>query len=179
MGMLDGLVGQLVRQAAGSAFDKQGGLGSILGGLIRGHTAPAANPASTASPSVAGSAGSAGLLMALLPVILSWVQQQGGLEKVLASLQGKGLGAQAQSWISTQQNQPIQPEQIESVFGAAQVDQFAAQVGQDRGAVLSGLASLLPQVIDQLTPKGDASTAQEANQEISAVLGQIAALMRR
>ncbi|MEC7118759.1 MAG: YidB family protein [Pseudomonadota bacterium] len=207
MGMLDGLVGQLAREAAGNALEKQGGLGGLLGGLVRGQQgtmgrsqaqtvdSPFGQSANTGGGlgdllgSVLGGGnttsakpaaqGGAGLLIALLPVILNWVQQQGGLEKVLASLQSKGLGGQAQSWMSTGQNQPIQPEQVESVFGTAQVDQFAAETGANRGAVLSGIASLLPQVIDQLTPKGDTSTANEANQEIGTVLGQLAGLMQR
>ncbi len=206
MGMLDGLVGQLAREAAGSALEKQGGLGGLLGGLVRGQSTPASSSNSTvnspfgqtsgggltdllgsvlgggdrsSSPAKPAVSGSASLLIALLPVVLTWVQQQGGLEKVLSSLQGKGLGGQAQSWMNTGQNQPLQPEQVESVFGAAQVDQFAAETGASRGAVLSGIASLLPQVIDQLTPKGDASTANQANQEIGAILGQLSGLMRR
>lgn len=200
MGMLDGLVGQLAREAAGNALEKQGGLGGLLGGLVRGQATPA-HPSNSTVNSPFGQAGSslgdllgsvlggtqakpavqggAGLLIALLPVVLNWVQQQGGLEKVLASLQSKGLGGQAQSWMSTGQNQPIQPQQVEQVFGATQVDQFASQTGASRDAVLAGIASLLPQVFDQLTPKGDMSTAQDANQEIGAVLGQLAGLMRR
>lgn len=195
MGMLDGLVGQLAREAAGGVLEKQGGLGGLLGGLIRDQSMPERSPVGQPASgggladllgSVLGGSASqpqakpaaAGLLMALLPVVLKWVQQQGGLEKVLSSLQGKGLGGQAQSWMSTAHNEPLQPEQVENVFGTAQVDQFAAETGASRGEVLSSIASLLPQVIDQLTPKGDASNADQANQEIGAVLSKLSGLMR-
>ena len=202
MGMLDGLVGKLAREAAGNALEKQGGLGGLLGGLVRGQAA-SAHPSNSTVNSPFGQAGGglgdllgsvlggkqgqakpavqggAGLLIALLPVLLTWVQQQGGLEKVLASLQSKGLGDQAKSWMSTGQNQPIQLQQVEQVFGSTQVDQFAHQTGANRDAVLSGIASLLPQVVDQLTPKGDMSTVQDANQEIGTLLGQLGGLMRR
>lgn len=194
MGLLDGLVGQLARDAASNVLEKQGGLTGLLGGLVRGQSTPphAQGNAGAGLADVLGSvlggshpspqaqtAGSAGLLMALLPILLNWVQQQGGLEKVLASLQSSGLGAQLQSWMSHGQNQPIQPQQVEQVFGATQVDQFASQTGASREAVLSGIASLLPQVIDQLTPKGDGSSAPHANQEIGAVLNQLAGLIQR
>lgn len=195
MGMLDGLVGKIAREAASSALEKQGGLGGILGGLVRGQQSSGQAPTGSLGDvlgSILGGAqkspnqpphasptgsGSAGLLLALLPVVLTWIQQQGGLEKVLASLQGSGLGAQAQSWMSTAHNQSIEPQQVEQVFGVAQVDQFARQTGASREAVLSGIAGLLPQVIDQLTPKGDASHSHQANQDITAVLGQLAGLL--
>jgi hypothetical protein len=39
------------------------------------------------------------LLIAVVPLILGWVQQQGGLQAALEKLKGAGLGSQVQSWV--------------------------------------------------------------------------------
>ncbi len=58
------------------------------------------------------------------------------------------------SWISTGQNLPISPDQLMQVFGQGQMQQMAASSGMDLGQLSGGLADLLPQLIDQLTPSG-------------------------
>jgi uncharacterized protein YidB (DUF937 family) len=204
MGLLDGLVGQLAREAAGQALQKQGGLGGMLGGLVQGmgQTQPATRtdqvdspfnmPADRASASAGGGLGGmlgsvlggltggqsspqggGQLMMVLLPMILAWVQRQGGIGAVFASLQKNGLGAQAQSWMSTSSNQQVSPEQINQLFGSTEINHMASQAGVSQDAVLSGLSALMPQVIDQLTPSGDLSQSDQANHEVSSLLASL------
>jgi uncharacterized protein YidB (DUF937 family) len=59
------------------------------------------------------------------------------------------------SWISTGQNLPISPDQIVKVLGSGQVQQYAKQFGVSSENITSGLASLLPELIDKLTPEGN------------------------
>ena len=40
------------------------------------------------------------------------------------------------------------------VFGQGQMQQMAANSGMDPGPLSGGLADMLPQLIDQLTPRG-------------------------
>jgi uncharacterized protein YidB (DUF937 family) len=69
------------------------------------------------------------------------------------AFQDKGLGDQMASWVGTGQNLPISPEQIKSVLGD-QLGQIASQLGINEQQAAGGLADLLPQVIDTLTPGG-------------------------
>jgi uncharacterized protein YidB (DUF937 family) len=210
MGLLDGLVGQLAREAAGQALQKQGGLGGVLGSLVKNmgqHEQPTTPSHPTSSSQVdspfnlptdgqssatgGGLGGVLGsvlggltggnvapqgtnqLMVILLPMILAWVQRQGGIGAVFESLQKNGLAAQAQSWMSTSGNQQISPEQMNQLFGSSEINQMASQAGVSQEAVLSGLSNLMPQVIDQLTPTGDLSQADQANNEVSSLLASL------
>ena len=78
----------------------------------------------------------------------------GGLQGLVQSFHEKGLGEIASSWVSTGQNLPISAEQIQSVLGNEQVQQLAAKAGISPDLAGSSLASLLPTLIDHLTPNG-------------------------
>jgi uncharacterized protein YidB (DUF937 family) len=107
-------------------------LGNLLGGTMGGGTQQ--NP--------------------LLQAALQLVQQNGGLQGVLARFQQAGYGAQADSWVSTGQNQPITADALSQVLGHGQLGQIAQQLGISHGDAAGGLASMLPQLIDKLTPQG-------------------------
>lgn len=160
MGMLDGLLGQLAQGAAGQAG--QEGLGGLVGSLLGGATGQAQD----------GSAPS-GLSAMLLPAILGWVQQQGGVGNVVSSLTNAGLGSQVQSWVSNGENQEIGTQAISQVLGSDQVTQLAAKMGVSPEQVQSGMAALLPQVINHLTPSGDAANPEESNGLLTAALGKL------
>jgi uncharacterized protein YidB (DUF937 family) len=88
-------------------------------------------------------------------VILQMLQNQpGGIAGLMQNFQQNGLGNLLQSWISTGHNLPISPEQIQQVLGHQQVAQIADQAGVSHEEASSGLASLLPQIVDKLTPDG-------------------------
>ncbi len=198
MGMLDGLVGQIAQQALAGQGGQQGGLGGLLGGLLGGQQQQAGGAGGLggllggllgggqqqpqANPQGGGfnlGGSSPQLLIALLPLVLGWVQQQGGIGNVLSSLSNSGLGAQAQSWIGAGENHPVDPQAVGQVFGADQIAQVASQVGASPAEVQGGIASLLPQIINQLTPNGDTSTAGAADNEIGAILGQLGGLFNK
>jgi len=58
------------------------------------------------------------------------------------------------SWVSTGENQPVSGEQLTSVFGNNMIQEIAQKLGISSADASSGLAALLPQVIDKLTPNG-------------------------
>ncbi len=115
-------------------FDElaKGALGKILGG---------------------GGASKQNMLIDLAFNLLS-NRQTGGLGGLSELFQSKGLGDAMSSWISTGQNQPVSGDQIASVFGSGQIQEFAKKLGLSGQDVSTGLAAVLPQIIDQLTPKG-------------------------
>ncbi len=93
---------------------------------------------------------------ALLDGIMGLIdnQQSGGIAGLVQKFHDSGLGTIVSSWIGTGENQPISTEQIHNVLGGAQVQQMAAKLGFSPQQVSAGLAGLLPQVIDKLTPNG-------------------------
>jgi len=62
---------------------------------------------------------------------------------------------------------------ISQVLGSDQVTQLAAKMGVSPEQIQSGMAALLPQVINHLTPSGDASNPQESNDLLSSALGKL------
>lgn len=78
----------------------------------------------------------------------------GGMQSIVENFTKNGLGDTVSSWIGTGSNLPISAEQIQSVLGSEQVKAIAGKVGISTEDVSSGLASLLPGVIDKLTPDG-------------------------
>ncbi|MBH0203401.1 MAG: DUF937 domain-containing protein [Nitrospira sp.] len=78
----------------------------------------------------------------------------GGLAGLVQAFQKNGLGEIVNSWVSTGQNLPVTPNQIEQGLGGDLLTQLASKAGLSAGAVSSQLAGLLPDLIDKLTPNG-------------------------
>jgi uncharacterized protein YidB (DUF937 family) len=81
-------------------------------------------------------------------------KQSGGLAGLVSNFQKNGLGDVVSSWVSTGKNLPISAEQIQKVFGNQQVSQIAQRVGIEPEKVTTTLASVLPGLVDRLTPNG-------------------------
>ena len=99
-----------------------------------------------------GSGGGAALQQAL-----SQMLEQGGaegLEGLAKTFQSQGLGEIFSSWVSTGENKPIQPDQLQSALGQDTLQQLSGGAGMPLQAALPLLAQLLPVVIDKLTPQG-------------------------
>ena len=128
MGFLDGLLGQ------------------VLGGAMQpGHRGDDTNLGMGAG------GGSHGTLIAIL---LQLLQQNGGLGGLLSKFQRAGYGQQADSWLSTGQNQPIDGDVLSQVLGAGTLDRIAGQLGLPRHEAADQVASALPEVVDRMTPQG-------------------------
>lgn len=126
-----------------------------------------------------GGGGKNTLMVALLPLALNFIQQNGGLSGALGKIQNMGFGSQAQSWLSANQaNQPLNPSDISQLFGEQQIAQVASQTGCDANEVCQGMANLLPEVFDHLTPDGDTNTENQANDEIGQILSQLSQFIK-
>ncbi len=87
--------------------------------------------------------------------ILEMLQNQpGGLSGMVQNFHQNGLGDVVSSWIGTGQNLPISADQLQSVLGSEQVQMIAQKLGISTADAGSHLASLLPQIIDGLSPNG-------------------------
>jgi uncharacterized protein YidB (DUF937 family) len=90
----------------------------------------------------------------------------GGLNDLLKQFQENGHADAANSWVSNAPNKQITANDLASALGADQISNLTAQTGLSRDELLSGLASQLPDVINQLTPHGRLPTEQEASRWI-------------
>ena len=142
MGILDSVIGGLLggqnnQQGGGS----QGG-GSPLGGIISSVLGGGAGAGGQYDgQSSGGAAGGLGGALAGM----------GGLGGLVSQFQQAGLGHIAESWIGNGANQPVSPDQLQSVFGQGQTQAMAAQAGMDHGDFLQQLSQELPQAVDGAT----------------------------
>jgi len=85
--------------------------------------------------------------------------QPGGLDGLVQSFQQKGLGSVVSSWVGTGQNLPISADQITHVLGSDAVKNLAAKAGISPDQVSAQLSTILPGLIDKLTPNGHTGDA--------------------
>ncbi len=105
-------------------------------------SAPGTNPDGT--PHQAG----------ILEAVFSMIQGHGGMENVLNDLKQKGLGEQVKSWVGSGPNMPVTADQLRSALGQEKIDSLAKQTGLPVGDLLGQLSTMLPHVVDKLTPNG-------------------------
>lgn len=139
-----------------------GGLGDILGDILGGGRPGGARAMDAGGPQgdpfadlLRGGTG-AGLGNAGLGGLLG-----AGLGGLLQQFDQSGHGEEARSWVSSGSNKPISPSDVEDTFGADTIDTLVQQLGVSRGELLSGLAQVLPQAVDQMTPDGRMPTPDE------------------
>lgn len=105
--------------------------------------------------SVLGNQSSSQSANPVLEAILQMIQNQpGGLSGMLDHFRQAGLGHVLDSWISTGRNLPISSDQLSNVLGNGQLAELAQRLGMSHGDLSSNLSSVLPDVIDKLTPHG-------------------------
>ncbi|MDV2469064.1 YidB family protein [Acinetobacter chinensis] len=173
-GGLGGILGSVLGGLGGGQQQSQGGLGGILGSVLGGLGGQQSAPAAT------GGFNAQSLLIAVVPLVLGWIQQQGGFQGALAKLQGAGLGGQVQSWVDpSQSNNAASAQQIQSLFNTQEVEQVAQQAQVPAQEVYGAISSVLPQIIDSLTPQGDATDQQEANADIQQVMNLVSGFLKR
>jgi uncharacterized protein YidB (DUF937 family) len=105
---------------------------------------------------IGGLAGNSGGASPIQSVLMSALGggQQGGLGGLVSSFEQAGLGHIAQSWIGNGANQPVSPQQLQSVFGENQVNSMASQSGMAPQDFLSQLSQHLPNAVNAMTPNG-------------------------
>jgi uncharacterized protein YidB (DUF937 family) len=105
--------------------------------------------------SALGQGKNAGVSAVLLQQVVAMLSKPGALTNLTNAFQSAGLGNIVQSWVGTGQNLPISADQIGKVLGSGTVADLAKKAGIGESETTSALASLLPQVIDKVTPGGD------------------------
>ncbi len=125
-----GSLGSILGGAGGGAAS--GGLGGVLGDLLGG----AAGGAGQAAPG-------GGRLT-------------GRTRRVVPDAPERSLGDALNSWIGGGPNQSVSAADISRVFGDGQLQQLADSAGVSQGEAAEHLSSLLPELVNKLTPDGQA-----------------------
>ena len=134
MGLLDSVLGSVMgsqQQPGGGSGG--GGLGALIGMV-------ASNPQ----------------MLQAITGMLSNDGAQGGLGGLMAKFQQAGLGDAAKSWVGSGENHAVTGDQMSSALGADTISDLAAKMGVSQGEAAGSLASMLPGLIDKLTPHGTA-----------------------
>ena len=112
----------------------------------------------------------------LMDLATSVIQgQPGGLNGLLKQFQSAGLGEHADSWVGTGENKPISGDQLSSVLGSGNLAAMAQKLGINPQMVTTGLAALLPVIVDQLTPKGQVDHGADLSSTLSALKAKMMA----
>lgn len=114
-------------------------------------------------------AGQGKLFEALLAVVNS--PQVGGVPGLLKMFEQQGLGQLVQSWVGAGKNLPLSADQLTKVLGNPLVQQIAQKAGMAPNAAADGLAKLLPDVVDKLSPGGKLPDPQALLKQLDGLKG--------
>jgi uncharacterized protein YidB (DUF937 family) len=94
----------------------------------------------------------AGALTAIMGYINS--PQVGGIAGLQEMFQQGGLGEVFSSWVSSGQNLPVSSDALENVLHSGALRQAAESAGIDPNQLTGMMSTLLPHLVDKLTPNG-------------------------
>ncbi|HXB55508.1 MAG TPA: YidB family protein [Vicinamibacteria bacterium] len=97
----------------------------------------------------------------------------GGLGGLVGAFSKAGLGQIMSQWISTGPNPPISPDQLSKVLSSDVLGQFAQKAGVAPANAASLLASVLPGLVDHLTPNGQVPAANDLQASLGGLLAHL------
>ncbi|MEO8136565.1 MAG: YidB family protein [Betaproteobacteria bacterium] len=159
MGLLDGVLGNVLGGMLGGSQRGGSPLDSILGQLGGRQD----------SGQGAGLGGVGGA--ALMALALQLIQQNGGISGLADKFRSAGLGQHADSWIGTGANMPLSADQIQDALGGGALGQLASRFGLSPDQASGGLAQVLPELVNHMTPAGEVPSDQ--NDVIAQALEQL------
>ena len=113
----------------------------------------------------------------LLKMVLNFLSQSqgqgGGLSGLVAAFQKNGMGEVVSSWVSTGKNIPISADQVQQGLGPELVQKIVGQSGMNTNEACSQLSSLLPNVVDKLTPEGQVPDQNFLDEALAMLKGRL------
>jgi uncharacterized protein YidB (DUF937 family) len=97
----------------------------------------------------------------------------GGLGGLIGAFEKSGLGPMVSQWVSTGPNPPVAPDQVASALGPDVLSQFAQRAGIGHGDAASVLASVLPGLVDHLTPNGQVPQGDALSDTLGGLLSSL------
>ncbi len=159
MGLLEGILGAVSAMQGGQQQQAASNpMLNVVLGMLANSSGGGANTAAQSGNS--GGMGAMGALGAM-----------GGLGALVSAFQGAGMGKVIESWIGTGQNMPINGDQLQQVLGQGKIADIAQQLGMSNQDTAGQLSQALPQIIDMLTPQGQAP--QGGLGDIGSIIGML------
>ena len=116
--------------------------------------------------------GQAALIQAVIGMVSS-----GGLNGLLGKFQSAGMEKETRSWVSNQEsNEQISGSQVRQALGDEEVDRLAGAAGISPDEAADGLAGVIPQTVDQLTPDGQVQEGNTLQERLGGLRGMIPGL---
>jgi uncharacterized protein YidB (DUF937 family) len=97
----------------------------------------------------------------------------GGLAEIVAAFHKGGLGDVVSSWVGGGPNQPVDPGALASALGPDILGQFARKAGIGHADASSVLASVLPGLVNQMTPQGQVPQGNALDGLLGSLMGQL------
>ena len=99
----------------------------------------------------------------------------GGLGALLEQFQRAGFGEQARSWVGAGENQPLPPGALEQIFGQGGLAEIARRAGLSQADASRGLAQLMPEVVNHVTPNGEVPADDDLLASVDALAKRLGA----
>lgn len=128
--------------------------------------------AETATSMLGQSGGNNNQLLQAVTQLLAKDSSIGGLNGLIQSFQKSGLSEIVNSWVSSGANLPISSEQIKQGLGGQLLQQLSAGTGLSQEACGSQLSTILPTLVDKLTPEGKVTELNLLEQGLSLLRGK-------
>jgi uncharacterized protein YidB (DUF937 family) len=164
MGLLDDLLGQIAgdgrtatperQRPAPAAAPAGGAMGPLLTALLPVVLSMLAGSGRGQGRSASAGGGLGDILGQVLGGSGAGGGAGGGLGALLEQFQRAGFGEQAGSWVGTGANQPLPDDALARVFGRNGIAEIARRAGVSEQDAERGLAAVLPEVVDRMTPDG-------------------------
>jgi uncharacterized protein YidB (DUF937 family) len=129
--------------------------------------------AQTATSMLGQGGGKNDQLLQVVTQLLGKDSSIGGLNGLIQTFQKSGLSEIVNSWVSTGANLPISSEQIKQGLGSHLLQQLSAGTGMSQDACSSQLSSLLPSLVDKLTPEGKVPESNFLEQGLNLLRGKL------
>lgn len=89
----------------------------------------------------------------------------GGLADLIGKLSAGGVGLQVNSWIGHGPNEPVRPGQLGSALGQDVLVELSQRTGMSQQELLNRLSTVLPQIINHMTPNGRMPTPADLKED--------------
>jgi uncharacterized protein YidB (DUF937 family) len=120
-----------------------------------------------------GEGGDANPLLQAVLRLLAKDSPAGGLDGLIQALRQNGLSDIVNSWIGTGPNLPVSSDQMKQGLGSDLITQLATAAGLNPEMVSNRLTTLLPGLIDKLTPEGKVPNSGLLEQGLNLLKGNL------
>ena len=85
-----------------------------------------------------------------------------GLGTLVDRFRNAGQAAKADSWVSTEPNRQLEPDELQKAIGDDTIDELSRKTGLPRAELVKRLAAALPETVNRFTPEGRLPSETEA-----------------